>query len=452
MIALAAAATPAGAASNGLIAFETMASSRTIATVDPITPPIDGFPRTSGVPGLPSDSADAAWSADGTMLAFSSSAAGRWDVYVINADGTGRRRITRDPVAAIDPTWSPDGRRIAFTSLRNGAPDIYVTDIGGGSLRQLTNAPGVDQQADWSPDGTQIAFESDRSGSHHIWLMAASDGSAQQQLTRGPVEEVEAAWSPDGTRLAFSAGAPGTRVISSIDRSGGDRRQLTRAGEPAGFPAWSPDGRQIAFFTNNSVAVMPSSGTSGSPPEIVATRATDPVWARLPMPAGVPSGTISINGDKVPASARLPSLPTGTEVDATDGSLLVNFDRPQAPAAAPVSSALVTGAEFAVGAQTSETLTLLIKPPDCSTAPAGAAVAARARRRRSRTKVRNGRFKIKNKHLIAASHLTAYVVTETCRGSFVKVTEGLVDVRPRRGRRRVVQLRAGESYFVAARR
>jgi dipeptidyl aminopeptidase/acylaminoacyl peptidase len=442
-------AAPAGAATNGLIAFEAR-SPPSILTLDPIT----AGAVAKGVPNLPPGSANAAWSIDGTMLAFSAPAHGTTDIYVIDADGTNLRPITQDPVAAIDPTWSPDGHRVAYTSLRNGVRDIYVVGIDSGTSQRLTTT-GVDQQADWSPDGRDIAFESDRSGNRDIWLMAP-DGSNQRRLTSDPKNESDAAWSPNGARIAYSSGVPRAynRAIYSIARSGGARRQLTRDYRLGSFPAWSPDGKRIVFSIDSELYIIPADGVAadGSPTPLHQP-GTDPTWARLPAPRAAPSGpgtvTVATPSSAAPVHAASgQALPSGSRVDATDGSLRVVFQRPAVPSGTPVSTALVQRAEFTVGERTPETLSLKIKPPDCSAATAAAAAAAH-RSRRSRVRVKHGHFKVINGHLIAASHLTAYSVAETCRGSLVKVTEGAVDVRPRFGPRRHVRVTAGHAYFVA---
>lgn len=117
------------------------------------------------------------WSPDGTQIAFSSD------------DGLYLRSMTAPafPVKIVgtgpgdyDPEISPDGRMIAFVSERDGNPEIYVINVDGTGLRRLTNCPAVDNQPTWAPYGVHIAFCSDRSGDTEIWgIGVAGDGLCQ---------------------------------------------------------------------------------------------------------------------------------------------------------------------------------------------------------------------------------------------------------------------------------
>src|SRR6266545_7416012 len=91
-------------------------------------------------------------------IVFSS---GTEDIYTVNADGSGLKRLTRSEDLEFDPTWSPDGRAIAYRHQRDfeSPIDIFVMDAGGSHPRHLTGREGLaDWGPDWSPHGEWIAW------------------------------------------------------------------------------------------------------------------------------------------------------------------------------------------------------------------------------------------------------------------------------------------------------
>ena len=153
-----------------------------------------------------------AWSPDGRSIAFVSQPRRQSEIYVMNADGSGKRNLTRsranDDVKLL-PTWSPDGRRIAFLRpatrrykmpgsgvIRRGY-HLYVVNADGSGLRRLTRNPGSEaerrhSQMVWSPDGQTIYFGR---------YLVRTDGSGARRL---PYLTATAVWSPDGRRIAFA--------------------------------------------------------------------------------------------------------------------------------------------------------------------------------------------------------------------------------------------------------
>jgi D-alanyl-D-alanine carboxypeptidase len=228
-----------------------------------------------------------AWSPDGRRIAFLSSGG----VHVMNADGRAHQRVARGST----PAWSPDGRLIAF--LRSG--DIYVTNADGTRQRRLArgSAPA------WSPDGRRIVFVREQGGDSEIYVTNA-DGSGLQNLTRNAADEDDPVWSPDGRRIAFArriafvGGVGGNFEIFVMNADGSGQRRLTHEASRDDAPAWSPDGRKIVFESRGVsgggghgwawfvVAVVNADGSGqpkglsgGEPLKDRAPRAALPAWS-----------------------------------------------------------------------------------------------------------------------------------------------------------------------------
>ncbi len=97
------------------------------------------------------------WSPDGTRIAYHSghNLFPGYAIWVINTDGTNKKKITEDPICALVPTWSPDGTKIAFTNYDNGKCQIYYVNPDGTELTKVTKGPN-DLYPQWMPDGTLL--------------------------------------------------------------------------------------------------------------------------------------------------------------------------------------------------------------------------------------------------------------------------------------------------------
>jgi Tol biopolymer transport system component len=89
-----------------------------------------------------------AWSANGSLIAFSSTRDGNQEIYLMNGDGTGQRRVTNAGASDWSPAWSPKGDRLVFASDRNLFVELFSVTVNGGGLVQLTLG-GAASQPDW---------------------------------------------------------------------------------------------------------------------------------------------------------------------------------------------------------------------------------------------------------------------------------------------------------------
>lgn len=181
---------------------------------------------------------------DGKRIAFETDLDGNVDIVVMNLDGSGMRRLTSHPAGDHAPAWSPDGRMLAFVSERSGgdARDVYVMNADGSGVRRLTDG-GQYWAPQFSPNGTEIAAQ----GGRDVYLIAVATG-ARRRLTYDPQNGMSPTWSNSGTRLAFASTRRARLELFTTDVDGSNQDLLlSMPGGSAMDPRWSPDGTHIAF-------------------------------------------------------------------------------------------------------------------------------------------------------------------------------------------------------------
>ncbi|UCC72704.1 MAG: PD40 domain-containing protein [Gemmatimonadota bacterium] len=179
---------------------------------------------------------------EGPKIAFVSDRDDNYEIYVMDAGGSNRVRLTNDRAWDADPAWSPDGKQIAFQSDRHGRWDIYVMAADGSNQMRLTSDPAWDGDPAWSPDGMMISFASDRDGNAEIYVMGA-DGSNPVNLTNDPAGDLDPTWSPDGTKIAFVSNCDPWWGCDIYVMGADGSKRVNLTNDPYSYfePAWSPD-------------------------------------------------------------------------------------------------------------------------------------------------------------------------------------------------------------------
>ncbi|MCA1635919.1 MAG: winged helix-turn-helix domain-containing protein [Acidobacteria bacterium] len=204
------------------------------------------------------------WTPDGRIV-YASIASGSWDIWVMNADGTGQKQLTVGARSNYGPSVSADGRYIIFVSNRAGAAfNVWRMDADGGNPKRLTSGQG-ENFAHPTPDGRWVVYATIETGAlGRVWRVPV-DGGEPVAVTDKP-----SSWpfvSPDGKSVAcvYSAEQNGQVKLAVVPIEGGPPSKLFDF--DLSFRAnlvWMPDNRGLAYLDSrsgtNNVWLQPLAG------------------------------------------------------------------------------------------------------------------------------------------------------------------------------------------------
>ena len=230
-----------------------------------------------------------AWSPDGQHIVFSAEREGVGGLFRVAPDGSGLRRLTSAPPAAMpdhQPAWSPDGQRLVFAreDPADGTRDLYETTLGGSPQRltrlHLHYLHGISYLADGQDLVLSTTVQEERTlmrwqrRSEQLQPLGLDgsapprthDGALVYALLRGHVSIATMAWqgkpqrlmqglasdrsprlAPNGKQLAFVSRRSGHPEIWLAEPDGSRPRALTNLQGLISEPAWQPNGEHLAF-------------------------------------------------------------------------------------------------------------------------------------------------------------------------------------------------------------
>lgn len=154
---------------------------------------------------------------------------GNTEIYIGDPQGQRLQQLTRTKALEADPSWSPDGRRLVFTSGNAGRPQIYMMSADGSGLSRIpTNISGNCSEPDWNPvDPDSFVFTAVVGKEFELCLYSFKERKSTI-LTQGRGDCVEAQWLNDGRHLIFTERTSKTSRLAILDsKNPGKRTYLT---------------------------------------------------------------------------------------------------------------------------------------------------------------------------------------------------------------------------------
>ena len=199
----------------------------------------------------------------GTLFAFACRIGGdslaHEEVFTLSHDGSDLRQLTSNDFLDTYPAWSPDGEEIAYLSWPDSTLDIWIMNANGSGQRRLFDSGSHDGDISWA--GNRIAFTT---GSR-VWVMwdfALNPTQVTDPPRAGewgnavlPFGDYDPRISPDGSRIVFERMVDDSVVHGNYDLflvnpdSNGETR-LTTTGWTQGMANWSPDGNELVFIVS----------------------------------------------------------------------------------------------------------------------------------------------------------------------------------------------------------
>lgn len=210
------------------------------------------------------------WLRDGKII-YGSTASGKEDVWLMNADGSDQKQLTTTAGANFEPTVSDDGRTVVYVSkAADAAQNLWKMNLDNGERAQLTNG-GFDLRPDISPDGRWVVYMSVIKDSPTLWKTSIDGSGAPIQLS----DKIAAVprISPDGRFIAcfYRAQVETHSKFAVLPFDGGEPVKVFNRSPTTFVEAgirWTPDGRALTFVDNrDGVSNVWLQPLDGSPPK-----------------------------------------------------------------------------------------------------------------------------------------------------------------------------------------
>jgi TolB protein len=159
-------------------------------------------------------------------------------IFLINPDGSGVRRLTSSSAIDTEPRFSPDGRFIYFTSDRGGSPQVYRMPASGGEPQRVTFEGSYNVSPRISPDGKTLAYITRNEGKFQVALLDLSN--RQVQILTDSDRDESPSFAPNGRMILLATVIAGRGVLSAVSADARVKQRLSATAGDVREPAWGP--------------------------------------------------------------------------------------------------------------------------------------------------------------------------------------------------------------------
>jgi Tol biopolymer transport system component len=198
------------------------------------------------------------------------------DIFSARRDGSQLRRLTSSPGYDAEGAYAPDGRRVVFCSMRDAYPtnklsaaerkrletdpsyfgELYIMNADGSGVKRLTHTPGYDGGPFFSPDGKRIVWRRfDESGMMADIYTMKVDGSDVRRVTDFQSMSWAPYYHPSGKYIIFTSnklGFSNFELHMVSPDGGGVPVRVTFTDGFDGLPVFSPDGKQLCWTSGRT--------------------------------------------------------------------------------------------------------------------------------------------------------------------------------------------------------
>ena len=229
--------------------------------------------RILGTVGEPGIYSSVTLSLDGTRAAVSRTLNGNQDIWIVDLKQGTTTRLTSDPAAERTAAFSPDGSRVAFVSDRGGSTGIYVKASSGAGNEELLFKSGPVQALDeWTRDGRFLIYQaiSPQTG-QDLWILPLEGDKKPFLFLQTQFDQIAAHVSPDGHWIAYLSNESGKAEVyvqgftpsPHAGESAGAGKWLISRGGAGGMIHWQKDGKELSYLGSDGKVMAVDISTVG---------------------------------------------------------------------------------------------------------------------------------------------------------------------------------------------